>query len=191
MNLGQKILILRKRKGLSQEDLAEILNVTRQSVSKWETGEATPEVSKLVGLAKVFDVSTDWLLSEDDFISLNQSQPQTSGKQMSEVEQIPGVIERLASRYGWLFGIYIAVVGGVMFFFGLVTNAMGSGFGSNQVGVDTEFGTIYVDDPFNTVPRNPFSGISRLFIGLGLIVIIFGLGFAYYLKQKAKNQNNI
>ena len=116
MNLVRKILILRKRKGLSQEDLAEILNVTRQSVSKWETGEATPEVSKLVGLAKVFDVSTDWLLSEDDFISLNQSQPQTSGKQMSEVEQIPGVIERLASRYGWLFGIYIAVVGGVCSF---------------------------------------------------------------------------
>ncbi len=159
--------------------------MTRQSVSKWETGEATPEVSKLVGIAKLFEVSTDWLLSEDDFVSFNQSsQPRTN-----EIEKIPSTVDKLVDKYGWLIGIYIAIGGASMFFFGLVTNAMSSGFRSNQVEFQTEYGTVLVDDPFNPMPRNPFSGISSLFLGLGLLVIISGLGLAYYLKQKQKTNH--
>lgn len=66
MNLGEKILKLRKANGFSQDDLAERLNVTRQSVSKWESEQATPELDKVVRLAEVFDVDTDYLLRPSD-----------------------------------------------------------------------------------------------------------------------------
>ena len=66
MKLNEKILYCRKKAGLSQEGLAEELGVSRQAVSKWETGDAVPEIGKLVALAKTFSVTTDWLLSEED-----------------------------------------------------------------------------------------------------------------------------
>lgn len=65
MKLHEKIYELRKKDGLSQEALSEKLGVSRQSVSKWETGEATPEVSKLVSLSKLFGVTTDYLLNDE------------------------------------------------------------------------------------------------------------------------------
>ena len=64
MKLNEKIYWCRKRAGLSQESLAERIGVSRQSISKWETGEASPEISKLPLLASAFGVTADWLLSE-------------------------------------------------------------------------------------------------------------------------------
>ncbi len=66
MKLNEKIIYCRRKSGLSQENLAELLNVSRQAVSKWETGDALPEVNKLSRLAQIFGVTTDWLLSEDE-----------------------------------------------------------------------------------------------------------------------------
>ena len=62
MHVSEKILELRKASGLSQEALAEKLNVSRQSISKWETGESVPELERLVELSEVFQVTTDYLL---------------------------------------------------------------------------------------------------------------------------------
>lgn len=64
MTLGEKIIDLRKKRGLSQEDLAITLGVSRQAVSKWETGEAKPDTDKVVALAEYFEVTTDWLLRD-------------------------------------------------------------------------------------------------------------------------------
>lgn len=64
MKLNEKILHCRKRAGLSQEALAERIGVSRQAISKWETGEASPEISKLPLLARAFAVTTDWLLND-------------------------------------------------------------------------------------------------------------------------------
>lgn len=65
MNLADKILELRKKKGLSQEELSEVLNVSRQTISRWEVGTALPDAINLVQLSKVFEVSTDYLLNEE------------------------------------------------------------------------------------------------------------------------------
>ena len=62
MNLSENIFRLRTKMGLSQGDLANELDVSRQSVSKWENGTATPELEKLIGLSNVFDVSIDELV---------------------------------------------------------------------------------------------------------------------------------
>ena len=64
MKLHEKIHYYRTIAKLSQEDLAALVGVSRQAVSKWELGEATPEVSKLMALARSFGVTTDELLSE-------------------------------------------------------------------------------------------------------------------------------
>ena len=62
MSIGEKIYSLRKSKNMSQEDLANVLNVSRQTVSKWETGESNPDIEKIVPLCDFFDISTDELL---------------------------------------------------------------------------------------------------------------------------------
>jgi len=61
---SEKLLELRRREGLSQEQLAERLGVTRQSVSKWEGGAALPELGKLVALSELFSVSVDYLVKD-------------------------------------------------------------------------------------------------------------------------------
>ena len=65
MKLAEKIFSLRKEKGFSQEQLAEKINVSRQSISKWESGQALPEIEKIIELSKIFQVTTDYLLLED------------------------------------------------------------------------------------------------------------------------------
>ena len=62
MKLSENILQFRKALGLSQEQLAEQVGVSRQSISKWETGQSSPELDKLVVLSRVFGISTDELL---------------------------------------------------------------------------------------------------------------------------------
>lgn len=65
MILGEKIAKLRKQSGWSQEDLAEQLNISRQSVSKWESGNSIPDLDKIVKMSTIFDVSTDYLLKDE------------------------------------------------------------------------------------------------------------------------------
>ena len=62
MEFAEKLITLRKSRELTQEQLAEQLNVSRQSISKWESGQVIPEVEKIVELSKVFDVTVDYLL---------------------------------------------------------------------------------------------------------------------------------
>lgn len=64
MKLHEKIQSLRRSRGLSQEDLAITLGVSRQAVSKWELGDAMPDTDKVIALAEYFDVTTDWLLRD-------------------------------------------------------------------------------------------------------------------------------
>ena len=64
MNLAEKLTIQRKKSGMSQEQLADKLGITRQSVSKWEAGSSVPEISKLVAMSELFNVSLDYLLKD-------------------------------------------------------------------------------------------------------------------------------
>ena len=66
MNLSDKITALRRQRGLSQEELADMLDVTRQSVSKWEGGQSVPDIQKILQLSAIFKVSTDYLLKDEE-----------------------------------------------------------------------------------------------------------------------------
>ncbi len=63
MNIGEKLYELRKEKNLSQEEVADKLNVTRQTISKWETNQSTPDFDKIVPICELFEISTEELLT--------------------------------------------------------------------------------------------------------------------------------
>ena len=63
MNIGEKIQQLRRAAGLSQEQLAEAVAVSRQAISKWETGQSLPEIDNIMRLCKAFAITSDELLS--------------------------------------------------------------------------------------------------------------------------------
>ena len=67
MKLAEKLFELRKEKGWSQEKLAEQINVSRQSISKWESGQVLPEIEKIIELSKIFQVTTDYLLLDKKY----------------------------------------------------------------------------------------------------------------------------
>ena len=89
MEFAEKLITLRKSRELTQEQLAEQLNVSRQSISKWESGQVIPEVEKIVELSKVFDVTVDYLLkpSEIDELSVKTEILEQQQKQMLVREQ--------------------------------------------------------------------------------------------------------
>lgn len=65
MSFGHKLVELRKSNGLSQEKVAEYLDVTRQTISNWETNQAMPTIDKAKDLSKLFNVSLDELVEND------------------------------------------------------------------------------------------------------------------------------
>ena len=86
MILADKIILLRKKSGWSQEDLAEKLNVSRQSISKWEGAQSVPGMDKILQLSEIFGVSTDYLLK--DSIELEEYVEQESKSEESNVRYV-------------------------------------------------------------------------------------------------------
>ena len=73
MNISEKIQQLRKSNGLSQEQLAEKLNVSRQAISKWESGASFPDIEKIVLLSELFKVSTDYLMKDENIVNCGEN----------------------------------------------------------------------------------------------------------------------
>ena len=217
MKIDKKIIYCRKKEGLSQEALAEKLGVSRQAISKWETGEATPEISKLILIAKTFGVSTDWLLSEDDpevdkdkvEDKLDDSTTFTSqqSNKNSWIDSLPGILGRLLRRYGWLAGVYLAIVGSLFIGLGgwsryMVARMFSSNdsdlmgnvfFGDDFFQNDFEFGGIvngFGSQMNNTMEQfnknNPVSIMGMAFIIFGLVILVAGIIIAMVLKKKSK-----
>ena len=74
MNMADRIQYLRKSKGISQEELADKVGVSRQAVSKWESGQSTPDIEKVILLSDFFDVTTDYLLKGIEPVSENTTE---------------------------------------------------------------------------------------------------------------------
>lgn len=89
MDFSEKLLTLRKANDMTQEQLAEKLDVSRLSISKWESGQATPELEKIVAMSAVFHVTTDYLLkaSEIDDLSVKTEMLEKQQQIMLDREQ--------------------------------------------------------------------------------------------------------
>jgi len=98
MNIGINISELRKKNNYSQEKLAELLCVSRQAVTKWEADESIPELSKLIALADLFDVSLDRLVGrkETDYAALKERITELSNKCVAE---FGGDVSPMICRY--------------------------------------------------------------------------------------------
>ena len=95
MSIADRILMLRKSKGMSQEQLAEAVGVSRQAVSKWESEQASPDPEKIIALSEIFGVTTDYLLKgiepeeeaeiEPEEKKTEESKPEESHKTVGDV----------------------------------------------------------------------------------------------------------
>lgn len=160
MTLQEKILYCRKKQGLSQEALAEKIGVSRQAISKWETGEATPEVGKLSLLAKTFHVTVDWLLSEEapeettttannNYSSDGDSDFLFGKRDYQNRRGLFARIHRMIVKYSWIAGVYIALAGllfaGLGFGSRVMFNSMFN-IASDQMNSMNERMTMYTED---------------------------------------------
>ena len=86
IELANRLLQYRKNSGLSQEELAEKLNISRQSVSKWERAEASPDTDNLIELAKIYNVTLDELLNVNK--EINKESKETKNKKVEVDEEV-------------------------------------------------------------------------------------------------------
>lgn len=104
MNFGEKLFELRKEKKLSQEEVADRLNVTRQTVSKWETNQSTPDFDKIIPLCELFEISTEELLTgkkpEENNVKQieNQEKNQTENTEKQEKQPTRAELRRKSAE---------------------------------------------------------------------------------------------
>ena len=96
MTIGQRIAQKRKELALSQEALGDQLGVSRQSIYKWESDTALPEIDKLIALSRLYGVSVGWLLGVED---LPEPPGEAAGTETALTEQQLRMVEEIASRY--------------------------------------------------------------------------------------------
>lgn len=123
MSLGEKIQICRKSKGLSQEELASALEVSRQALSKWECNTSIPDIDKIIALSNYFSVSTDYLLKDghtDENVILSTEAKKKSGN-------IPIAISTAIIAIGLIIALAMANDGTLFFHWKFSSAALGIG----------------------------------------------------------------
>lgn len=183
MTLGERIAYYRKQAGYSQEALAERLGVSRQAISKWETGEATPDAERIIALAATLGISTDTLLLGKEDPAAN---PYTEAETVRQptptpewLNHLPRHIGRLFREKGYIAGYIVAAQGlGILlvgllarFGFGSILSPMQNGIGSmGNMGAAFRFPLIFAD----------------VICALGGIFIIGGLVLAVLWKRRVQ-----
>ena len=213
MKLNEKIAWYRREKKLSQEELAARVGVSRQAVSKWELGEASPDTGKLLALSQALGVTADHLLNDAEGPEQDAPPPPPSPQTPSQPPQdilgsnLPGFIGKMVRRWGWLAGIYLALQGAGVTLVGLIARwGFGSMFAaSNQMmsGFGMGGGWAYDGPPemesavmeaLGVAPQvSPMSGVQSFFLGfttlilvIGLAMVIGGLILAYVLWKRGR-----
>lgn len=209
MKFNEKLQQLRKSKNLSQEQLAELLSVSRQAISKWELGTTTPELEKVIKISQIFSVSTDYLLGivENEQDEAQQAQ----NTQTQEDETIPLINkknsienERLIHKYKFMSGLikkhsHVAgyIVSAYGFAFLLVSRflafsiSMMSNFSDSSLNSDAfyNYNSSMISD-YEAQTSSILTGFNALANGISIIaiiVIIAGFILAFRLKKKFKN----
>lgn len=114
MEIGNKIMELRKKNNFSQEDLAEKVGVTRQTISKWELGETSPDLKQAKVLSQVFKVSLDELVDNDIKNIIIEKTTNT--------EKLAGMIINILKALGTFFLIYLIIMIIILIIFSFVDN---------------------------------------------------------------------
>ena len=124
MTIGDRLLKLRKEKNLSQEDLANILDVSRQTVSKWETGESMPDFNKICPLCEYFGITSDELITGKQ--NIVEAQKENKKQKFARNIAISVSLYIISIIAIILFSTYFsAPIIGVCLFFGIISVATG------------------------------------------------------------------
>lgn len=100
MEFGNKLLELRKKENLSQEALAEKLNVTRQTISKWELNETSPDLKQALLISKLFNISLDELVNNDRSYIIEK---------ISNTERLAGLVLKVLKWIGIWFLVLLII----------------------------------------------------------------------------------
>ena len=169
MTLGETLTNLRKSKGLSQEQLADELGLTRQTISKWELNQSAPDINYLIRLSNFFGVTTDHLIKGE--------QPCTTTEQLNE--QISQSIHPKSSGYKWYAFLGAAIMG------------------ISLIGISAFIICSAVDPWIVSIDGREFRGILGYLLGtktLWFFIILFvvfisgGLTSAYGIIKSIKNK---
>lgn len=161
MTIGNRIIQARKKKGLTQEYLAEQLQVSRQAVSKWETGQSSPDTKNLIALSQLLGVSVEYL---------------ATGNQAAQEPPAPKPdhrLEEILSNTG--FGLFLLAI--LMYLIGFLT-----GIFNEMVIIRTEnFG---IGIPFLLYGDSPAAIVLLVFEGIFLIGAVTLWTISYRLGKK-------
>ena len=123
MKFNEKLIKLRKEAGLSQEELGNRLNVARQTVSKWELGETTPEMDKLIKISEIFNITLDSLIKEENEEKTEEKINNTNSQRLTRIViKILKAIEIILIAL-LVINVILIIIGAVAF---------------NKIGVDIE-----------------------------------------------------
>ena len=158
MTLSEKILHLRTQRGLSQLELAEKLEVSRQSVSKWETGQSVPDLDKLIKLADLFGITVDELVREGERPRPPQPEPQPS--------QVVYIREKHSLTSAQRAGICVEASGLIPALLGVV------GFGGvpAKLSILLGVGLILLGLPLLLARKHPWLILGWMAVGISLVV---------------------
>lgn len=120
MTFGERLQELRRKAGMSQDTLAEKLEVSRQAVSKWERDDAMPETEKVIRIARLFDVSLDTLLMGKEPAPEPEPQPRYQPPQYRATGISGHRVEQFVRRHGYKAGYAMMIWGGVLCAFSLI-----------------------------------------------------------------------
>lgn len=117
MNLPEKLAFLRRAKGLSQEKLADEMNVSRQAVSKWESGNVMPSLDNLIYLSRLYGVTIDSLIDDSQDLPPEPAPPEPAPPEPVPAEPVPPESPRMEHpafpfirKYGWLTAFVLTLV---------------------------------------------------------------------------------
>lgn len=114
MKFNEKIIMLRKNKNLSQEDLGNELGVARQTISKWELGETTPEMDKLIKMSEIFEITLD------DLIKDTEPNIDKNNANNTNTQKLAGLVIKFLKGIG-IFIIIVFAITVIMMIMGLVS----------------------------------------------------------------------
>ena len=174
MTFGTKLQQIRKAAGLSQEQLADLINMSRQAISKWETDQAAPDIEKVSLLCDIFKISADELLGNEN-LSQHES---TNGK-------LEGCVKmNVKKRYftaGWITALAGTVLLILEYFSLFFLRAM-----AIRLDVETGIGLGYYNDPMEYASIQPMPIIFRVTIAVIVIGIVIAVYSAGFMRTKDK-----
>ena len=158
MTFGEKLQDLRRKAGMSQDTLAERLDVSRQAVSKWERDETMPETEKLVRIAQLFDASLDELLLNREPQKASDPEPQPVYRPTYR----PNYRDQFR-RQGYKLGYILMAIGGLICAFCLIMRLVFPAIGNSFIGSASDFMSGFTGNAMSSF--SPFGDVEIIWEG--------------------------